>query len=231
MAPNLSLSDPPRRGRRERAGEQYGRVALTRKGSYRRCGRSAILCSSRQGAGQGIVNMARAAPTARWMGDIGSEFQVSPRRSILMMSHIESRARPRAGLGRAPVSAATSGPQAARRHPPVDATSQTRIVQPGEGPVEMPTLPLTARVPWHDSRWNGTVCCKPFCTTLDRIREEWDDAREDAIAGKPWSGLKPDELPVCKAELGAFMNDRNQELRGRTVIRPTPVNIPIYSIA
>jgi hypothetical protein len=69
---------------------------------------------------------------------------------------------------------------------------------------------LTARVAWHDSRWNGAVCRKPscnsFCAALDRIRLERDDAREDALAGKRWSTLDPDELPACKAESGAFMN-------------------------
>ena len=38
---------------------------------------------------------------------------------------------------------------------------------------------LTARVAWHDSRWNGSVCrqpsCNAFCAALDRIREERDD--------------------------------------------------------
>ena len=55
---------------------------------------------------------------------------------------------------------------------------------------------LTARVAWHDSRWNGAVCRKPscnsFCAALDRIRLERDDAREDALAGKRWSTLDPD---------------------------------------
>jgi hypothetical protein len=70
---------------------------------------------------------------------------------------------------------------------------------------------LTARVAWHDFRWNGTVCrqpsCNSFCAALDRIREERDDAREDALAGKRWCALTPDELPACKAESGAFMNE------------------------
>ena len=41
---------------------------------------------------------------------------------------------------------------------------------------------LTARVAWHDTGWNGTVCrepsCNSFCAALDRIREERDDAHE-----------------------------------------------------
>jgi hypothetical protein len=69
---------------------------------------------------------------------------------------------------------------------------------------------LTARVAWHDSRWNGSICrvpsCNSFCTSLDRIREERDDPQEDLLAGRPWSGLKIDDLPPCRAESGAFMS-------------------------
>lgn len=105
---------------------------------------------------------------------------------------------------------------------------------------------LTARVAWHDSQWNGSVCHKPscnaFCAALDRIREERDDAREDAIAGKHWNTLDPDELPACKAESGAFMNDEEwsrrfvhpyaaikkaEESHGH--LKPTLVKIPTYS--
>lgn len=105
---------------------------------------------------------------------------------------------------------------------------------------------LTARVAWHDSRWNGTVCrqpsCNSFCAALDRIREERDDAREDALAGKRWSTLDPDELPACKAESGAFMNEEEwtrrfvhpyagikkaDETHGH--LKPTLVKVPPYA--
>ena len=105
---------------------------------------------------------------------------------------------------------------------------------------------LTARVAWHDFRWNGTVCRKPscnsFCAALDRIREERDDAREDALAGKRWCALNPDELPACKAESGAFMNEdewsrrfvhpyagikKAEETPGH--LKPTLVKVPSYA--
>lgn len=105
---------------------------------------------------------------------------------------------------------------------------------------------LTARVAWHDSRWNGTVCrqpsCNSFCAALDRIREERDDAREDALAGKRWSTLEPDDLPACKAESGAFMNEEEwsrrfvhpyagikkaEETHGH--LKPTVVRVPSYA--
>lgn len=105
---------------------------------------------------------------------------------------------------------------------------------------------LTARVAWHDSRWNGTVCrqpsCNSFCVALDRIREERDDTREDAIAGTRWSTLEPDALPACTAESGAFMNEEDwsrrfvhpyagikkaEDTHGH--LKPTLVKIPSYS--
>lgn len=105
---------------------------------------------------------------------------------------------------------------------------------------------LTARVAWHDFRWNGTVCRKPscnsFCTALDRIREERDDAREDALAGKRWCALAPDELPACKAESGAFMSEdewsrrfvhpyagikKAEDTHGH--LKPTLVKVPSYA--
>jgi hypothetical protein len=105
---------------------------------------------------------------------------------------------------------------------------------------------LTARVTWHDSRWNGTVCRQPSCHSFsaarDRIREEHDDAREDAIAGRPWNTLEPDDLPACKAKSGAFMNGEEwprrfvhpypgikkaEDTHGH--LKPTFVKIPSYA--
>lgn len=105
---------------------------------------------------------------------------------------------------------------------------------------------LTARVAWHDSRWDGTVCrqpsCNSFCIALDRIREERVDAYEDSTAGKRWTVLSPDDLPPCKAESGAFMNDdewtrrfvhpyagikKAAETHGH--LKPTSVKIPPYA--
>lgn len=72
------------------------------------------------------------------------------------------------------------------------------------------TQHLTLRVAWHDAKWAGTVCNAPsqnsFCVMLDRVREERDDAAEDALSGKDWSELTLDQLPPCKAESGIFMN-------------------------
>ena len=71
---------------------------------------------------------------------------------------------------------------------------------------------LNIRVAWHDNKWDGTVCRNPsvnaFCVDLDRIRAERNDALEDQIAGKWFAELKPEQLPPCKGENGAFMNSR-----------------------
>lgn len=105
---------------------------------------------------------------------------------------------------------------------------------------------LTVRVAWHDRGWDGTVCAHPsensFCLALKRIRESRDDAREDAIAGRHWGDLDPDDQPPCRQEAAAFMSGREwtrvlehpyqkgkatQETHGH--LRPTPVKVPPYS--
>lgn len=105
---------------------------------------------------------------------------------------------------------------------------------------------LTMRVAWHGSRWNGHVCPLPssnsFCTALDRIREEKNDGELDLLAGKGWDELKSDELPPCKAESGAFMNEREwlrrfehpyaeikkaAETHGH--LKPTTVKVPPFA--
>jgi len=105
---------------------------------------------------------------------------------------------------------------------------------------------LTMRVAWHGSRWNGRVCPAPssnsFCVALDRIREEKDDAALDAIAGVSWDKLSPSELPPCKAESGAFMNEHEWVRRfehpyaaikkaadTHGYLKPTSVKVPPYS--
>jgi hypothetical protein len=89
---------------------------------------------------------------------------------------------------------------------------------------------LTARVAWHDMVWNGRVCrepsCNAFCAALERIRKERDDKAEDQIAGKQWCKLKPRELPVCKAESGAFMSPEEISIKDLSVVT---CNIPSFA--
>jgi hypothetical protein len=70
---------------------------------------------------------------------------------------------------------------------------------------------LNVRVAWHDSRWNGTVCGDPlsnsYCLDLERIRSSRQDSQEVLFKGKLFADIPPDQLPPCKAEAGAFMNE------------------------
>ena len=105
---------------------------------------------------------------------------------------------------------------------------------------------LTMRVAWHGSKWNGRVCPTPssnsFCVALDRIREEKDDERLDGLAGVAWDELTPEQLPPCKAESGAFMNERPWVRRfehpystikktavSHGVLKPTVVKVPEFA--
>ncbi|WLS44788.1 AAA family ATPase [Micromonospora profundi] len=69
---------------------------------------------------------------------------------------------------------------------------------------------LTVRVAWHDSGWDARVCAAPshnsFCLALDRVREERNDAAEDALAGRLLSELSSKQHPPCAAEGTPFMN-------------------------
>jgi hypothetical protein len=105
---------------------------------------------------------------------------------------------------------------------------------------------VTARVAWHQERWNGTVCrvasSNSFCLDLDRIREERDDAYEDSVGLTHFADLPIDQLPPCRAESGAFMADREiaqvrehpyQKIPKASsthgALRPTVVKVPAYA--
>ena len=66
-----------------------------------------------------------------------------------------------------------------------------------KGARQLPTMHVSVRVPWHDSRWAGTVCANPrgntSCLILPRIAETKDDEFESGIAGEPWDA----EASVC----------------------------------
>lgn len=105
---------------------------------------------------------------------------------------------------------------------------------------------LTARVAWHDTRWNGAICRAPsrnsYCAALDRVREERKDDIEDSMAERSWNELMPNQLPACKAESGGFMspvewtrefehpymkNKKAEATHGH--LKPTIVKVPAFS--
>lgn len=74
---------------------------------------------------------------------------------------------------------------------------------------QIPIKHISARVPWHDNGWDGTVCKAPkdnaSCLFLARIAMEKDDVYEETIAGKILSQCSKDKYPPCVAEKVNFM--------------------------
>ena len=60
---------------------------------------------------------------------------------------------------------------------------------------QLPVQHLSVRLPWHDTGWAGTVCQAPskntWCMVLKRIREERDDAAENANAAVSGASSTP----------------------------------------
>ncbi|QMU31364.1 AAA family ATPase [Adhaeribacter radiodurans] len=105
---------------------------------------------------------------------------------------------------------------------------------------------ISNRVAWHDNKWNGTICQHPagntFCIHLPRIYQEKNENAEEVLANRSWSNLKLHELPPCKAEGGAFMNELSYKRQfnhpynkrgGKDIphlnLRPTTVEIPPFT--
>lgn len=69
----------------------------------------------------------------------------------------------------------------------------------------LPTKHLSARVPWHDNKWNGTFCCNvqdnSFCRILPRI-----DGLKDITAEHDGQQITESYLPPCLAEKGTFLS-------------------------
>ncbi|MBC8393998.1 MAG: AAA family ATPase [Deltaproteobacteria bacterium] len=70
---------------------------------------------------------------------------------------------------------------------------------------------VSIRVPWHDRKWDGTVCQEPksnmYCLALTRISGERNDALESETAAQDWNNLSRKQLPACVAERARFMSE------------------------
>ena len=108
-----------------------------------------------------------------------------------------------------------------------------------------PVNHISVRVPWHDARWNGTVCNDPAnnwaCLKLSRIAEQKNEAAETLLAGRNFKDIHPDEVPPCLLERSAFMSPhalirqhshpyRRDDQGPYGHFRPTPVQYPAYSM-
>lgn len=78
-----------------------------------------------------------------------------------------------------------------------------------QGSRSLPVQHLTIRVPWHDSRWQGTICqqCRAntSCTVLPRIATGRDDDFETAHAGQSIENLDRSQHPPCVDEHATIM--------------------------
>ncbi len=107
-----------------------------------------------------------------------------------------------------------------------------------------PIRNISIRVPWHDTGWNGTVCCDPknniACLKLYHIAERKDEASEANLTGRHFKDLHQEEIPPCLQERAAFMSRhsfvrehshpyRNNNKGTHTHFRPTTLNYPAYS--
>lgn len=78
-----------------------------------------------------------------------------------------------------------------------------------------PKKHLSIRVPWHDNKWNGTICTEPSknsaCTALNSCAQKRSDQIEEEFAGikLPVVKSKKNYTPPCVVERGTFMSDLN----------------------
>ena len=73
---------------------------------------------------------------------------------------------------------------------------------------------ISIRVPWHEARWDGTVCKHPgdnaACLVLKNVTINKDVEAESrkGVAGAHWADLETDQLPPCVNERGGFMSGK-----------------------
>ncbi|MFM2385819.1 MAG: hypothetical protein RL660_576 [Bacteroidota bacterium] len=78
----------------------------------------------------------------------------------------------------------------------------------------LPIKHISARVPWHDNKWNGNTCCNvldnSFCRILARI-----DATKDPNSELSDKVISENNFPPCIAEKGTFLspNEYTRELK------------------
>ena len=85
----------------------------------------------------------------------------------------------------------------------------------GERTGRIPLRHLSVRVPWHDTRWDGTVCRFPrknvSCLALNRIGATKDDELDERHAGERLDKVPRAEAPPCFAERVNFLSPRAQQ--------------------
>ena len=107
-----------------------------------------------------------------------------------------------------------------------------------------PLRHVSARVPWHDSAWQGTVCAHPAlngaCAKLKGIAGSKSEESERLLAGQRLTDLPNDKWPPCISERGTFMAPFEMDQIRRHALatpnsehyghfEPTPQRYPPYS--
>lgn len=72
----------------------------------------------------------------------------------------------------------------------------------------MTTLPirhLSARVPWHDNKWNGKTCCNVLDNSFCRILRRIDDTK-DSVNEPTDTLIDESYAPPCLSEKGTFLS-------------------------
>lgn len=69
----------------------------------------------------------------------------------------------------------------------------------------LPVKHLSARVPWHDNKWNGTYCCNVLDNSFCRILPRIDDAKNPDTEPDA-ENITEDNFPPCIAEKGTFLS-------------------------
>ena len=104
---------------------------------------------------------------------------------------------------------------------------------------------ISIRVPWHDKKWNGSICDhaknNSACLVLKNCSENRDDQKETTHSGKYLKDLAESDFPPCVVEGGMFMSSfpftrlakhpyakpTNQYYKH---LKPTHIQFPIYSV-
>jgi hypothetical protein len=109
-----------------------------------------------------------------------------------------------------------------------------------------PLKHVSIRVPWHDNKWNGTVCNNPrhnnSCLILRRCAISRNDDLEEQVAGMSIDKLDISQYPCCVDERGTFMSPfdfyilKNHPYKkivkqNYENFKDTPLRIPPYSAA
>jgi len=69
----------------------------------------------------------------------------------------------------------------------------------------LPIKHLSARVTWHDNKWNGTFCCNSIDNSFCRILPIVDDAK-DSTNEDDGNYFDESNMPPCIVEGGAFLS-------------------------